>query len=186
MVWIPEFKLGWLNGWIPLVLLALVDGTLFLLFPKAAVKRLFDRSGWSQRQVLFTVLGKLMVLICLLSLIFSPLKLNAAVFPVGMLLVLLGLVGVAVALFNFKNTTMDQPVSKGFYSISRHPQIVMATLVLLGACVAVGSWSALLLLLLARVLAHFSILAEEEVCIKNYGDSYREYMERVPRYFIFF
>ena len=186
MTWIPDFHLGWLNGWIPLFLLALVDGTLFLLFPKSVVERLFDRSGWSQRQVLFTVLGKLIALLCLLSLIFSPLKLHSSVFPVGMLLVLLGLVGVVVALFNFKNTPMDQPVSSGLYRISRHPQIVMASLVLLGACVAVGSWSALLLLLLSRFLAHFSILAEEEVCIKRYGDSYRDYLARVPRYFIFF
>jgi protein-S-isoprenylcysteine O-methyltransferase Ste14 len=38
----------------------------------------------------------------------------------------------------------------------------------------------------ARVFSHYGILAEEEVCLKQYGDSYRAYMERVPRYFLFF
>jgi protein-S-isoprenylcysteine O-methyltransferase Ste14 len=42
------------------------------------------------------------------------------------------------------------------------------------------------LLVGARVLGHLGILAEEEVCIRQYGDSYRDYSARVPRYFLFF
>ena len=30
------------------------------------------------------------------------------------------------------------------------------------------------------------ILAEEEACLAQYGDSYRDYMRRVPRYLVFF
>lgn len=86
----------------------------------------------------------------------------------------------------FKNTPPDEPVERGIYRLSRHPQIVMSSVVLLGDCIAVGSWSALLLLLVARVFGHFGILAEEEVCLRQYGDAYRTYMERVPRYFVFF
>ena len=42
MEWMPELSIGWLNGWIPLALLALTDGILFLIFPKEVVARLFD------------------------------------------------------------------------------------------------------------------------------------------------
>jgi len=43
-----------------------------------------------------------------------------------------------------------------------------------------------LMLVMSRLLQHFSILAEEEVCLQRYGESYREFMGRVPRYFLFF
>lgn len=186
MEWMPDLRLGLLNGWIPLALLALTDGILFLVFPQEVVTRLFDRSGWSQRQVVFTVLGKLCALGCVTLLILTPLKIGSAVFIIGMALVLLGLIGLAKALFDFKNTPAGEPVTRGLYRISRHPQVVMSSLVLLGGCVAIGSWTALLLLLAARVLGHFGIRAEEEVCLAQYGDAYREYLQRVPRYFVFF
>ena len=98
----------------------------------------------------------------------------------------LGLIGLAKALFDFKDTPFDEPVVRGMYRVSRHPQIVMSSVVLLGACIAIGSSAALLLLVAARGFSHLGILAEEEVCLKRYGDSYHAYMKRVPRYFVIF
>ena len=151
MEWLPDLKLGWLNGWIPVILLSLTDGILFRIFPDEVVKRLFDRSGWSQKQITFTVIGKVIASVCLLLLSFSPLKIESPLFPIGSLIIILGLAGLVKALFDFRNTPLDEPVSRGIYKISRHPQIVMASIVLLGGCIAVGSWSALLLWTLARV-----------------------------------
>lgn len=186
MEWVPTLEIGWLNGWLLLGLLALTDGILFLVFPRAVVTRLFDRSGWSQKQVVFTVIGKLCALGCLVLIVFAPLKIGSPVFIVGIVVTVLGLVGLAKALFDFKNTPPGQPVTRGLYTVSRHPQIVMSSVVLLGACIAIGSWLALFLLAAARLFSHLGILAEEEVCLKQYGDSYRAYMESVPRYFVFF
>ena len=58
--------------------------------------------------------------------------------------------------------------------------------VILGGCVAIGSISAMILLLAARVFGHFGILGEEKVCLKLYGKSYQNYLDNVPRYFLFF
>jgi len=182
----PELRFGLLNGWIFLALLCLVDGVCFLVFPRDVVRRLFDRSGWSQKQIVFTVIGKVCALVTLFLIVFTPLKLGTFVFTVGAIVAALGLVGLLVALLNFKNTPFDQPVSQGVYKISRHPQIVMASTVLLGACIAIGSWTALIALAVARIFSHFGIVAEEEICLKQYGDSYRAYMQRVPRYFVLF
>jgi len=186
MEWLPAMHLGWLNGWIFLLLLGMTDVTLFALFPRPVVTRLFDRSGWSRKQVVFTVLGKLSAVVCLALIIVTPLKIQSPVFVIGAAVAVLGLIGLAKALFDFRRTPPDQPVTRGMYTISRHPQIVMSSVVLLGACIAVGSWAAVLMLAVARVLSHYGILAEEEVCLKQYGDSYRAYMQRVPRYFVFF
>ena len=182
----PELKFGLLNGWIALGLLVLTDGICFLVFPKDVVKRLFDRSGWSQKQVVFTVIGKLCALVCIVSLIFTPLKIGSTVFIIGSLVTVLGLVGLTSALFTYRNTPFNQPVEQGLYKISRHPQNVMSTVVLLGGAIAIGCWTAVIALAVARILSHFGIVAEEEICLKQYGDSYRGYMQRVPRYFVFF
>ncbi|GEM_PF-3817981 len=115
MEFFPNLEWGWLNGWLLLGLLCLTEGVCFLLFPKAVAKRLFDRSGWSEKQVVFTVIGKLVALVCLTLLIFTPLKLGAPVFFIGAGVTVLGLSSLLAALLNFKDTPLDQPVSRGMY-----------------------------------------------------------------------
>jgi protein-S-isoprenylcysteine O-methyltransferase Ste14 len=182
----PALELGLLNGWILLIIEFVIEGGLLLVFPKTVLTRLFDRSGWSTRQKVFTILGKVLSLVCLVLIALTPLHINANVFIVGMLLYGISLAGLVVAMLNYKDTPLDQPVSKGVYMFSRHPQIVAVTIVFVGICLAIGSWLALFTLLMSRGLQHFGILAEEEICLKRYGESYRAYMEKVPRYFLFF
>lgn len=182
---IPTLGIGWLNGWIPLGLLVLVEGLLLKIFPKDVVARLFDRSGWNKKQIAFTVIGKVFSLACLVLIVFTPLKIGSGVFIVGAVLYVLGLMGLVVALFDFRNTPVGQPVTNGLYALSRHPQIVMLFVMFSGMCLAIGSWLALLTLLMSRLLGHFGILAEEEACLEQYGEPYRDYMKRVPRYFLF-
>jgi len=114
------------------------------------------------------------------------LKINSSAFIVGLILYAIGLVGLVAAMLNFKDTPLSQPVTKGVYKRSRHPQIVSLFFIFLGICIAIGSWAALFILLMSKLFQHFGILAEEEVCLKRYGESYRVYMEQVPRYFLFF
>lgn len=182
----PALKIGWLNGWTLLAFEFLIQGGLLLVFPKAVVARLFDRSGWSSKQQFFTILGKLFSLVCLVLIILTPLKVNTSLFIIGVILYLAGIAGLVTAMLNFKDTPPGQPVTKGVYRFSRHPQIVALFFVFLGICLAIGSWVALIALLLSKVFQHFGILAEEEVCLKQYGDPYRKYLKRVPRYMIFF
>jgi len=185
MEWWPELRFGWPNGWLFALALGLTDAVLFIGFPQEVVRRLFDRSGWSQQQIRFTAIGKLAALGCLLLLVFSPLRLDSFVFLAGVVVGLLGLVGLAGSLFDFRQTPLDEPVVSGSYGYSRNPQIISATLVLLGGCLAVGSWPALILLTLGRISGHYGLLAEEDACLRAYGDSYADYMARVPRYLLF-
>jgi protein-S-isoprenylcysteine O-methyltransferase Ste14 len=80
----------------------------------------------------------------------------------------------------------NQPATEGLYSISRHPQVLMLFISSVGICIAIGSWLAVLILVISKFFGHFRTLAEEEACLEQYGDSYRAYMKRVPRYFLFF
>ena len=183
---VPALGIGWLNGWIPLCLLVLTEGLLFMAFPRDVVARLFDRSGWDKKQRIFTVIGKLFSLACLVLIILTPLKIGSNAFIIGTILYAFGLAGLVIAMFDFRNTPLGQPVTTGLYRVSRHPQILMLSVLFLGICIAIGSWLALFMLMLSRLFQHLGILAEEEACLAQYDESYRVYMKRVPRYFLFF
>lgn len=183
---IPRLEIGWLNGWILLALEFLIQGLLLLVFSKDVVSRLFDRSGWNKKQRSFTIIGKVFSLACLILILLTPLNINSGVFIMGLFLYTIGITGLVVAMLNFKDTPPDQPVTQGIYKISRHPQIVALFIIFLGICVAIGSWLALFALILSKLLQHFGILAEEEICLGQYGESYLNYMKQIPRYFLFF
>jgi protein-S-isoprenylcysteine O-methyltransferase Ste14 len=182
----PALGLGWLNGWILLMIEFLIQGSLLAFFPKEVVGRLFDRSGWSNKQRGFLFAGKVFSLLCLVLIILTPLNTGSSVFIVGLMIYIIGIFGLVISMLNFKNTSPDQPVTRGLYKISRHPQIVSLFIIFLGICLAIGSWFALFALIISRVLQHFSILAEEEVCLQQYGAPYQHYLQDVPRYFLFF
>jgi protein-S-isoprenylcysteine O-methyltransferase Ste14 len=182
----PALRLGWLNGWLFVAVLSLTDAVAFRLFPRAVVRRLFDRSGWSRKQAVFTLIGKLIALVCLVLIALTPLKIGRPEFVIGLSISAAGLVGLVSALISFRDTPDDQPVTSGLYRLSRHPQIVMSFVVLTGACLAIGSWTALAIQIVSHFFSHLGILGEEEACSRRYGDAYRAYLKRVPRYFIFF
>jgi protein-S-isoprenylcysteine O-methyltransferase Ste14 len=185
MEWLPELKLGWFNGWLPLGAFYLIFGVLMVLTPKDIVAKLFSVSGWSRQQVIFSIIGKPFSLACLGIIIFSPLKIGQNVFVVGCALFLLGFTGMMIALFNFRGTPSDQPVTEGLYRISRNPQWMSLAIMFLGSCIMIGSWLAIFLLWIAGVFYHFRILGEERACLNHYGEPYQNYLKRAPRYFFF-
>lgn len=183
---IPTLKIGWLNGWILLCLIYLIFGLLLILFPKDVVSRLYDydRSVWGKTQRVFYIIGKLLAFVCLVLIIFTPLKIRANIFIPGIILFALGLAGFITALFNFKNTSPNQPVTRGLYRISRHPQVIMLFIMSIGICIAIGSWLVLFIMIVSSLFLHFRDIAEEKACLERYGDAYRNYIKLVPRYFL--
>jgi len=185
---IPAFQIGWLNGWILLCLFYLVFGAFLLIFPKDIRTRLFyyKRSGWNKKQRLLYFIGRVSALVYLVLIIFTPLIIGTNLFILGIFLFVIGLAGFIVALSNFKNVLPNRLATIGLYRVSRHPQVLMLFVSGVGICLSIGSWIALLVLAISRFFGHFRTLAEEENCIEQYGDSYRSYIKRVPRYFLFF
>ncbi len=130
------------------------------------------------------MIGKLLVLVNLVLTILTPLRVGSIVFIIGVVLFAIGLTGFTIALLDFKNTPLNQPITKGLYSISRNPQALMLLVAGVGISLAIGSWIALLLLVTASLFGRSRILAEERALLEQYGDSYRDYMKCVPRYFL--
>jgi protein-S-isoprenylcysteine O-methyltransferase Ste14 len=181
----PTLKFGWINGWLMLAAFYLVFGIMLLIFPRSVVKRLYDVSGWSRQQRVMNSIGKPFALAAMVLVIFTPLKVGQPVFVVGGVVFALGFAGMISALIAFQRTPLAQPVTEGLYRISRNPQWVSLFLLMLGTSIAIGSWTVLLLLLVATAFYHFRILGEERACAERYGEPYREFLKQVPRYFLF-
>ena len=182
----PDPEIGLLNGWLLVAIFYLVFGILLILFPKQVVARLYDRPRRKGGATVRRILAVLLVLAWIVLTILAPLRCGDVVLAVGLALYAGGLVGFVVALLNFAATSVDQPVTSGLYRISRHPQQFMISVAFLGISIAMGSWIALGLMVAGVIGGHAKVVAEEKACLERYGESYREYMERVPRYFLFF
>jgi protein-S-isoprenylcysteine O-methyltransferase Ste14 len=187
MEFFPELELGWLNGWLPLAVFYLVFGLMIAIFPRPVVERLYDLPKFEGRKKLVAKGGRVVaVLLTFGLLIFSPLKVGEPVFVIGGIVYLLGFAGMVWALITYRQTPLDQPVVAGLYRISRHPQVVGLMVMFLGCCLAVGSWLLVLAWVVMVFINHLRTVAEEQLCLAQYGDSYQAYMDKVARYFLFF
>jgi protein-S-isoprenylcysteine O-methyltransferase Ste14 len=122
----------------------------------------------------------------MVMMIFTPLKVNNPIFLVGAGVFSIGFVLVMSALYYFRSTSVDEPVVKGPYRVSRNPQWLGLFLALLGSAIATKVRLYIGMVVIAGIIYHIQILDEETACIEKYGESYREYMNRIPRYLLFF
>ena len=76
----------------------------------------------------------------------------------------------------------QEPATKGVYTISRNPMYFSMFLIFVGISLACASWLFLLLTIIWIIIADIGIVGEERICLETYGDSYREYMDRTPRW----
>lgn len=101
----------------------------------------------------------------------------------------LGLVfyGAGIAMLALSTVAFAKPAengihTKGIYRFSRNPMYIGYFLYFLGCAVLAHSTVMYIILLIFQVSAHFVILSEERWCIKQFGEEYRDYMEKVRRY----
>jgi protein-S-isoprenylcysteine O-methyltransferase Ste14 len=106
---------------------------------------------------------------------------------IGMALIVAGLalVLIAMASLGFR-PSFGQEVNvlkqTGLYSLTRNPQIVGGLPLILGIVLRWPSWYALGWGVIFAAMAHMMVLTEEEHLRDVFGEAYRRYCERVPRY----
>ena len=183
---LPTLQVGIMNGWIPLIIyfIGLIHST--SLYSKEARVWLFNNPKMENKRLFrfIRLFGQFAAVAYILLMVFSPLKIGKPVLLIGAIIYFLGFALEMSALYYFRKTPVGQPVVNGPYRASRNPQWLGLFLVLLGSAIAVGIWLYIGLVVLVGIIYHKQILDEEKACIEKYGDSYREYMERIPRYFL--
>jgi protein-S-isoprenylcysteine O-methyltransferase Ste14 len=177
---IPEFELGLWNAWIfmvPSLLLMLFSLRLFIEKRAPATSMRLSKTKLS-----FCLFSKFIYFAAVICSVFLPLRLGTIWFYVGLPITLIGLIGNMITVVNWVNTPAGKPVTTGLYRFSRHPIYLTEVLLLLGVSVASGSWVFLLFPIIVGVGAVYFIKIEEAQCIGHYGNAYREYVNRTPRW----
>jgi protein-S-isoprenylcysteine O-methyltransferase Ste14 len=77
---------------------------------------------------------------------------------------------------------VDGLIQRGVYRVSRNPQLVGGSLLVIGTVVLWPSWYALGWAALYGVVGHLMVITEEEHLREVYGEAYARYCERVPRW----
>ena len=186
---IPEFELGLWNAWIFWLyhVLAIVPTALMYRIVwkdewKKAMDRLYTKISPNETEKRLRYIGYPAMLALLIYSVFLPLKLNTVWFYIGLLIYLLGVIFAIITEVSFATTPLDKPVTKGTYRISRNPQDFSGFLIMIGTGIACASWLYLLFALIFIIVTDRGAIAEERFCLEKYGDAYREYMNRVPRW----
>ena len=181
---IPEFELGLWNAWI------FVLSFLLLFAVWSAIDRLRGREGsrrpdkppFNEKEEKLYGISQLIFWALVIYSVFLPLKLGSGWFYVGVLIYLVGMVSTIIAGATLDATPMDKPATNGLYRISRNPIYLGTFLIFIGIGIACASWLFLLLMTVFIVLYDILIAPEERWCLEKYGDAYREYVKRTPRW----
>jgi protein-S-isoprenylcysteine O-methyltransferase Ste14 len=180
---IPAFEIGLWNAWIFMIWLIIA----FFLVPLNIIPK--GREEGSDFTAEFNKMQKYAIrsmhIIYLLSIIYSifvPLKLGTAWFYAGLPIYLVGLISYAMVWVGFATTPPDKLITKGIYRYSRNSMQLSQVIIFLGVGIATASWVFLLLSAAYIIAPLLWIDAEERHCLKFYGDAYREYMDRTPRW----
>jgi len=174
---IPVFEIGIWNAWILMVLIFL-----YILLTVRIFKDVGEKIAHGEEERRFSKFVALLFFILLMYSVFLPLKLGTIWFYIGLLIYVLGLIVLTIAVANISATPKGKPFTKGVYRYSRNALSLGMILVFVGIVIASASWLFLLLLAILTVITHFMVLVEERSCLKKFGDSYREYMNRTPRW----
>jgi len=180
---IPEFQIGLWNGWILSAIFLFANYFIMFFLPKENIKEMMDQVKQAKGKDKFlNIFSFVPYLGIMFYAVFVPLKLGTPWFYVGLAIFILGMIGEIIAEVQLFSRKPGQPVFKGFYSISRSPIYVFYYIIIMGIGVVTASGLILALAAISMILIHYIILAEERFCLEKYGDAYREYMNKAPRY----
>ena len=184
MLLIPAFQIGVWNAWI-FMIWPWVDMLAVRLVGSDVYRRasgLPSEMKTSQRYRVVSYVSMVIDIMAVAYSIFLPLQLGTRWFYAGLSIFLLGLVVLTAATVNFATTPMDVPITRGVYHYSRHPLYLASLLIYLSVGIASAAWVFLLFFVLQSVSIRIAAVGEERFCLEKYGEAYREYIDKTPRW----
>jgi protein-S-isoprenylcysteine O-methyltransferase Ste14 len=181
---VPAFEIGVWNAWIFILY------TLVIVFLLPAINKSAKETGgitiasvYNRREMIILYSYHIIVFVLLIYSIFLPLRFGTVWFYTGLPIALLGLAIYTMVIVSFATTPLDREVlTKGPFRYSRHPMYLSSSLAYIGIGIACASWLFLLLSVAYTVLSLISAIPEERFLLEKYGDAYREYKDRTPRW----
>lgn len=181
MSFTPVFGIGLWNAWIFILGMVLISyGLRYLIVNKKAT--LFIWPQYNEKEKKLNYIYMVIYYASGIYSIFLPLKLGTAWFYAGFFIYLLGMIFVTMTMLSFATTSVDKAVTKGVFRISRNPMYFGFFLIPIGIGIACASWVFLLCAMLSIILLNILAIPEERMCLERYGNAYREYMNKTPKW----
>ena len=183
---IPELKIGLLNAWIPI----LGFNIFMMIFPqlvnRKGAKRAVETFWYTKKDKIFMFLSFIFWYGQLVYAVWVPIVTSTIWFYTGVIISITGLIFYTIANVNYVNALINEAITNGMYKISRNPMYFFSFLIITGIALISSSWVLFFIMLVYGLITYQIIKGEERYCLKTYGLEYREYMKKVPRYFLFF
>jgi protein-S-isoprenylcysteine O-methyltransferase Ste14 len=177
---IPVFEIGIWNAWI-FMLINFLPMLIIMRVRKGLTGEVMKQYSEANKAVSY--IEWILWILAVVYSIFLPLRLGEIWFYVGLPIALVGTVTYIMVIVSFVTTPLDkEPVTTGLYRYSRHPMYITQLVMFIGVGIASASWLFLLLTIVYQALGFTYAGSEERICLEKYGDAYREYMERTPRW----
>jgi protein-S-isoprenylcysteine O-methyltransferase Ste14 len=187
MMLIPAFEIAIWNAWLfwALQFAAMIIPELLMdEEAKAGRRRAASFVPFKKRSTKIIALSTHLIIIpfSIVYSVFLPLRIGTAWFYAGLVILAAALVMGILAALSFAAARADQPVTGGVYRISRHPIYLSGFLFQLSIAVACASWVMFLLAAAWIICFTIAVPEEESFLAERYGDAYRDYIKRSPRW----
>jgi protein-S-isoprenylcysteine O-methyltransferase Ste14 len=160
------------------VIYLIISTSLTLMLPKYRLSVFVN----IPRVKLFGLLYQVLYYLQLLFLCFLSFAESNFLFYIGTAVYIVGILLYSTAMFYFAIAQYDKPVTQGLYKFSRHPVYFSFFIIILGASFATGNFILLIMSVLYLICSWQIGKAEEQDCIKKYGEEYQKYAENVRRF----
>ena len=177
---IPVFEIGVWNAWIfmlyhflpmPILMITNKEGMQDAMKSSSKLERKLYGPGWILWFAVFVYS------------IFLPMRLGTMWFYVGLPIALIGTIAYTIVTVTFITTPINkEPLARGLYRYSRHPMYVTQFVMFVGVGIACASWVFLLFTAINTIFSLALVTSEEHHCLDKYGDAYRDYMNKTPRW----
>ena len=182
---LPEFlQIGLRHAWWFTAVFGMGNVYFLLRYPRRFSRRVFRFPSFDtlrERVVSYVSVAIFMRGLMLLT-VFVPMRTGTVWFYSGLAVFIFGFVLYTNAMVHFAEADPNSPVVTGVYRISRHPMQVFSLVMWVGVGLATASPVILGICCIQPLLARVYMIAQERFCVQQYGEPYREYLARTPRF----
>jgi protein-S-isoprenylcysteine O-methyltransferase Ste14 len=179
---LPPFEIGLYNAWIFTIWLVLSPILSVKIIKGEGVSERLRTSAPMKNEKILNITSMGAIIIGFIYSIFLPINYNSIWFYIGLILFLIGLIFDLSVKCSLRNAKIDKPFTTGPYRYSRHPGYISLFLIILSIAIMSLSWLFLIILIITTIHLILAVPAEENFCIKKYGNDYKDYLKRTPRW----
>jgi protein-S-isoprenylcysteine O-methyltransferase Ste14 len=180
---VPAFEIGVWNAWWFMIIYPL-QWLVVIIVPGNIAEKTSDPADFHQdhKGKFIGWLTGIFWLGATLYSIFLPFQAGTPWFWVGLAFFSAGLTDLVLATLTVANTPAGRPFTSGVYRFSRHPMYLSMIIVYLAVSIAAASWLFFAITVITFFLQRYQMIKEEKHCCEQFGDAYRDYMDRTPRW----